>query len=98
MSTLRKLKVYRVSLPKTADKCSPTITARSNNVGITNLLSVAHFPMGGNLHQEDMKVVINKCIGGVSATIRTTYYKVSLANFLHQDGRQANAVLIIKKK
>ena len=50
MSTLRKQKVYRVSLPKTADKCSPTITARSNNVGITNLLSVAHFPMGGVIY------------------------------------------------
>lgn len=54
----------RISLPKTADGCSPTITARSGNVEITNMISTAHFPMGGQLEFKKLDYVINQACGG----------------------------------
>lgn len=43
------------------------------------------------------KLVINSDMGGLSRCIRTSYYKAGFANFIHTDGRAANAVLIVKK-
>lgn len=38
----------KISIPKTADGCSPTITSSfGEGVGVTNLLDVGHFPKGG---------------------------------------------------
>lgn len=87
----------RISLPKTKDGTAPTITARSGNVGITNLISTAHYHMGGQLEFKPIDYVLNKVSGGVSKTLLTTYHKVSFANFVHDDGRSANAVINIKK-
>lgn len=44
-----------------------------------------------------MKRVINPNRGGgVSRCLRTTYFKVSLANYLHDDGRAASALIEIE--
>lgn len=43
------------------------------------------------------KLLINSDVDGLSRTIRSSYYKTSLANYLAQTGSCANAVLIIKK-
>lgn len=44
-----------------------------------------------------MKLLINSDVDGLSRTIRACYYKAGFANYIHKDGRAANAVLIIKK-
>lgn len=41
-----------------------------------------------------MKLAANK-YKGVSRTVKATYYKVSLANFLHTGSRGAGGVLMI---
>lgn len=43
------------------------------------------------------KMLINSDIEGMSRTLRSSYYKTSLANYLAPTGSCANAVLIIKK-
>lgn len=91
----------KISIPKTADSCSPTITS-SFGVGISvaNLLGVDHFPKGGgtdNQENKRRKLLINSDKDGLSRTIRAGYYKAGFANYIHDDGRAANAVLIIKK-
>ncbi len=35
----------------------------------------------------------NTCGGGHARCIRSSYYKVSLANFIHTDGRAATCVM-----
>ncbi len=54
---------------------------------------------GGTDNQENKrrKLLINSDIEGMSRTIRSSYYKTSLANYLAPTGSCANAVLIIKK-
>lgn len=42
-----------------------------------------------------MKLLINSDVDGLSRTIRAGYYKAGFANYIHNDGRAANAVLII---
>lgn len=44
-----------------------------------------------------MKKVINPSGGGTSRCLRTTYYKVSLANFLHDDGRAVSGIIEIER-
>lgn len=44
-----------------------------------------------------MKLLINSDVDGLSRTIRKGYYKAGFANYIHNDDRAANAVLIIKK-
>nr|WP_287845741.1 hypothetical protein [Prevotella sp.] len=44
-----------------------------------------------------MKLLINPDTEDMSRTIRSTYYKTSLANFLAPTGSCATAVLIIKR-
>lgn len=46
-----------------------------------------------------MKILINPTRGGQSLALKTTYYKQSLANFVHRGGgsMQANAVLLIER-
>lgn len=91
----------KISIPKTADGCSPTITSSfGEGVGVTNLLDVGHFPKGGGtLYHPIMKkkILINPDSGGASRTIMANYYKSGIANFIRTDGRAANAVLIITK-
>lgn len=43
------------------------------------------------------KLLINSDVDGLSRTIRTSYYKAGFANYIHNDGRAANAILIIKR-
>ena len=91
----------KISIPKTADGCSPTVTS-SFGVGISvaNLLGVDHFPKGGgtdNQENKRRKLLINSDIDGMSRTIRSSYYKTSLANYLAPTGSCANAVLIVKQ-
>lgn len=62
----------RISLTKTADGCSPTITTRSGNCGITNMISTAHYPMGGQLEFKKLDYVINQACGGGKQD--ATYY------------------------
>lgn len=90
----------KIAIPKTADGCSPTITSSFGaGISIANLLGVDHFPRGGTDNQKvtSRKLLINSDIEGMSRTIRSSYYKSSLANFLAPTGSCANAVLIIKK-
>ncbi len=91
----------KISIPKTADGCSPTITSSFGaGISVANLLGVDHFPKGvGTDNQENKrrKLLINSDIEGMSRTIRSSYYKTSLANYLAPTGSCANAVLIIKK-
>ena len=90
----------KIAIPKTADGCSPTITSSFGaGISIANLLGVDHFPKGGTNNQEVTcrKLLINSDIEGMSRTIRSSYYKTSLANYLAPTGSCANAVLIIKK-
>lgn len=44
-----------------------------------------------------MKLLINSDVDGLSRTIRTSYYKAGFTNYIHNDVRAANTVLIIKK-
>lgn len=40
----------KISIPKTADGCSPTITSSfSEGISVANLIGVNHFPKGGVL-------------------------------------------------
>lgn len=90
----------KIAIPKTADGCSPTITSSfSAGISIANLLGVDNFPRGGIDNQKvtNRKLLINSDVDGLSRTIRTSYYKAGFANYIHNDGRAANAVLIIKK-
>ena len=90
----------KIAIPKTADGCSPTITSPfSAGISIANLLGVDNFPRGGIDNQKvtNRKLLINSDVDGLSRTIRTSYYKAGFANYIHNDGRAANAVLIIKK-
>lgn len=43
-----------------------------------------------------MNIMINP-YHGVSRTVKATYYKSSLANFLHTESRGAGGVLIIER-
>ena len=54
---------------------------------------------GGTDNQKNIsrKLLINSDVEGMSRTIRSSYYKTSLANFLSQTGSCASGVLIIKK-
>lgn len=52
---------------------------------------------GGNGDRAAMKQVINPNRGGVSRCLRTTYFKVSLANYLHDDGRAASGIIEIER-
>ncbi len=90
----------KIAIPKTADGCSPTITSSFGaGISIANLLGVDNFPRGGIDNQKvtNRKLLINSDVDGLSRTIRTSYYKAGFANYIHNDGRAANAVLIIKK-
>lgn len=91
----------KIAIPKTADGCSPTITSSFGaGISIANLLGVDHFPKGGVLiikKVTSIKLLINSDVDGLSRTIRAGYYKAGFANYIHKDGRAANAVLIIKK-
>lgn len=90
----------KIAIPKTADGCSPTITSSFGaGISIANLLGVDHFPKGGIDNQKvtSMKLLINSDVDGLRRTIRAGYYKAGFANYIHKDGRAANAVLIIKK-
>lgn len=96
-----KNSTQKIAIPKTADGCSPTITSSFGaGISIANLLGVDHFPKGGgtdNQKATSRKLLINPDIEGMSRTIRSSYYKTSLANYLAPTGSCANAVLIIKK-
>lgn len=90
----------KISIPKTADGCSSTITSSFGaGISVANLLGVNHFPKGGTLHQKSRmkKILINPDVEGHSRCIRSSYYKAGFANYVHHDGRAANAILIIKK-
>lgn len=91
----------KIAIPKTADGCSPTITSSFGaGISIANLLGVDHFPKGGGTDNQKniiRKLLINSDVEGMSRTIRCSYYKTSLANFLSQTGSCASGVLIIKK-
>lgn len=90
----------KIAIPKTADGCSPTITSSFGaGISIANLLGVDHFPRGVLIIKKLQagKLLINSDVDGLSRTIRAGYYKAGFANYIHKDGRAANAVLIIKK-
>lgn len=91
----------KISIPKTTDGCSPTITSSFGaGISVANLLGVDHFPKGGGIDNQKVtsrKLLINSDKDGLSRTIRAGYYKAGFANYIHDDGRAANAVLIIKK-
>lgn len=90
----------KISIPKTTDGCSPTITSSFGaGISVANLLGVDHFPKGGIDNQKvtSRKLLINSDKDGLSRTIRAGYYKAGFANYIHDDGRAANAVLIINR-
>lgn len=90
----------KIAIPKTADGCSPDHhIIIGAGISIANLLGVDNFPRGGIDNQKvtSRKLLINSDVDGLSRTIRTSYYKAGFANYIHNDGRAANAVLIIKK-
>ena len=96
-----KNSTQKISIPKTADGCSPSITSSfGTGISIANLVCVNHFPkVGGGIYNQKVtsrKLIINSDADGLSKTIRTSYYKAGFANYIHNDGRAANAVLIIK--
>lgn len=92
----------KIAIPKTADGCSPTITSSFGaGISVANLLGVDHFPKGGGTNNQkatSRKLLINPDIEGMSRTIRSSYYKTSLANYLAPIGSCATAILIIKRK
>lgn len=94
-------KLYpKIAIPKTTDGCSPDHhIIIGAGISIANLLGVDNFPRGGIDNQKvtNRKLLINSDVDGLSRTIRTSYYKAGFANYIHNDGRAANAVLIIKK-
>ena len=64
------------------------------------MLDTGHYPKGGGTDNQkaiSRKLLINSDTEGMSRTIRSSYYKTSLANYLAPTGSCANAVLIIKK-
>ena len=91
----------KISIPKTSDGCSTAITSSFGaGISIANLLGVNHFHKCGCIYNQKVtsrKLLINSDADGLSRTIRTSYYKAGFANYIHNDGRAANAVLIIKK-
>lgn len=90
-----KNSTQKIAIPKTADGCSPAITSSFGaGISIANLLGVDHFPKGGVLIIKKLQA---EDVDGLSRTIRSSYYKTSLANYLAPTGSCANAVLIIKK-
>ena len=98
-----KNSTQKIAIPKTADGCSPAITSSFGaGISIANLLGVDHFnKKGGGWSTDNKKTIsrklpINSDVEGMSRTIRSSYYKTSLANYIHNDCRAANAVLIIK--
>lgn len=96
-----KSSTQKISIPKTADGCSPTITSSFGaGISVANLLGIDHFPKGGGIDNQKVtnrKLLINSDKDGLSRTIRAGYYKAGFATYIHDDGRAANAVLIIKK-
>lgn len=49
----------KISIPKTTDDCSPTITSSFGaGISVANLLGVNHFPKGGALHQENQSSIL----------------------------------------
>ena len=58
----------KISIPKTADGCSPTITSSFGiGISIANLLGVNHFPKGGGIDNQKVrmrKLLINPNSGG----------------------------------
>ena len=96
-----KNSTQKIAIPKTSDGCSPTITSSFGaGISIANLLGVDHFPKGGSIDNQKVtsrKLLINSDVDGLSRTIRTSYYKAGFANYIHNAGRAANAVLIIKR-
>lgn len=95
-----KNSTQKIQIPKTSDGCSVDITSSFGaGISIDNLLGVDHFPKWGGLiikKNISRKLLINSDVEGMSRTIRSSYYKTSLANFLSQTGRRASGVLIIK--
>lgn len=91
----------KIAIPKTADGCSPTVTSSFGaEISTANLLGVDHFPKGGGADNQKVtsrKLLINSDADGLSKTIRASYYKAGFANYIHNDGRAASAVLIIKE-
>ena len=96
-----KNSTQKISIPKTADGCYPAITSSFGaGISIANLLCVDHFPKWVSIDNQKVtsrKLLINSDIDGLSRTIRSSYYKTSLANYLAPTGSCANAILIIKK-
>ena len=97
-----KNSTQKISIPKTADVCSNAITSSFGaGISIANLLGVNHFHKWGvgidNQKVTSRKLLINSDADGLSRTIRTSYYKAGFANYIHNDGRAVNAVLIINK-
>lgn len=95
-----KNSTQKIAIPKTTDGCSPDHhIIIGAGISIANLLGVDNFPRGGIDNQKvtNRKLLINSDVDGLSKTIRTSYYKAGFANYIHNDGRAANAVLIIKK-
>ena len=95
-----KNSTQKISIPKTADECSVAITSSFGaGISIANLLGVYRFHRWGIDNQKvtSRKLLINSDSDGLSRTIRTSYYKAGFANYIHNDGRAANEVLIIKK-
>ena len=89
----------KISIPKTADECYVAVTSSFSMTSVMNMLDTGHYPKGGIDNQKvtSRKLLINSDVDGLSRTIRTSYYKAGFANYIHNDGRAANAVLIIKK-
>lgn len=90
----------KISIPKTADGCSVAVTSSFSMTSVMNMLDTGHYPKGGGTDNQKVtrrKLLINSDIEGMSRTIRSSYYKTSLANYLAPTGSCANAVLIIKK-
>ena len=95
-----KNSTQKISIPKTSAECSVAITSPFGaGISIANLLGVYHLPKWDGLiikKNISRKLLINSDVEGMSRTIRSSYYKTSLANFLSQTGRCASGVLIIK--
>lgn len=95
-----KNSTQKIAIPKTADGCSVAVTSSFSMTSVMNLLDTGHYPKGGGIDNQKVtsrKLLINSDVDGLSRTIRTSYYKAGFANYIHDDGRAANAVLIIKK-
>lgn len=40
-----------------------------------------------------IKIPLNTCRGGHAVTIKANYWKVSISNFVHQDGLRATGIM-----